>query len=128
MSTAVIAVIHLCWMAVHVRDWASKLLNRYAKFIDYSLEMALTLLSNTAKNGDIKILIKILKIILQCVWGWVQGWFFWLIKSKCLLIEIHFPINIADQRSMKLRAFGGPVGIEVTTLCSLLMLLLVWFI
>lgn len=72
------------------------------------------MLPNIGKKGDVRIFIKLPKLMLLRI--------FWQLKSEYLLIEIYFLINKADQGSMKLRAFSGPVGIEVTTFCLLFMI------
>ena len=89
-------------------------------FLKLHFEISVRLLQNTGKNRDIKIFIKYHQIILlRCSWQ---------MKSKGLLIEIYFRKNKADQRSMKWRAFWGPVEIEVSILCLLLKILVLWFV
>lgn len=72
-------------------------------FLSYILRFHLDYSQNIGTKRVIRIFIKCQKMISQL---------FCQIKSKCLLIEIYFLINEADQGSMKLRAFEGPLELK----------------
>lgn len=100
----------LSYLQIYIFYWFFKLL----------FEILLRYYQILVKKGDVRIFIKLPKVMLLRI--------FWQLKSEYLLIEIYFLINKADQESMKLRAFSGPIGIEVTTFCLLFMIWLLWFV